>query len=94
VRDGDRLVQTFPISAGGPRLPTRNGPHVVTELSRDRMLDSSTYGVPVDSPDGYRTPVEAAVRLSSNGEFVHAASWPVAQQGSDNVSHLSDPAAS
>ncbi len=87
VYDGDQLVQTFPISAGGPEFPSRNGPHVVTELNRDRVMDSSTYGVPVDSPDGYRTPVEFAVRLSNNGEFVHAAPWSVAQQGNTNVSH-------
>jgi lipoprotein-anchoring transpeptidase ErfK/SrfK len=87
VYDGDQLVQTFPISAGGPEFPSRNGPHVVTELNRDRVMDSSTYGVPVDSPNGYRTPVEFAVRLSNNGEFVHAAPWSVAQQGNTNVSH-------
>ncbi|WP_040337072.1 L,D-transpeptidase [Candidatus Blastococcus massiliensis] len=87
VYDGDRLVQSFPMSAGGPEFPSRNGPHVVTELNRDRVMDSSTYGVPVDSPNGYRTPVEYAVRLSNNGEFVHAAPWSVAQQGNSNVSH-------
>jgi lipoprotein-anchoring transpeptidase ErfK/SrfK len=87
VYDGDQLVKTFPMSAGGPDFPSRNGAHVVTELNRDRVMDSSTYGVPVDSPDGYRTPVEFAVRLSNNGEFVHAAPWSVAQQGSENVSH-------
>jgi lipoprotein-anchoring transpeptidase ErfK/SrfK len=87
VYDGDQLVQTYPISAGGPDFPSRNGAHVVTELNRDRVMDSSTYGVPVDSPNGYRTPVEYAVRLSNNGEFVHAAPWSVAQQGNTNVSH-------
>ena len=87
VFDGDQLVQTFPISAGGPEFPSRNGAHVVTELNRDRVMDSSTYGVPVDSPNGYRTPVEYAVRLSNNGEFVHGAPWSVAQQGNSNVSH-------
>lgn len=87
VYDGDELVQTFPMSAGGPEFPSRNGPHVVTELNRDRVMDSSTYGVPVDSPNGYRTPVEFAVRLSNNGEFVHAAPWSVADQGNRNVSH-------
>ena len=87
VYDGDQLVQTFPMSAGGPEFPSRNGPHVVTELNRDRVMDSSTYGVPVDSPNGYRTPVEYAVRLSNNGEFVHAAPWSVASQGRENVSH-------
>jgi lipoprotein-anchoring transpeptidase ErfK/SrfK len=87
VYDGDKLVQTFPMSAGGPDFPSRNGAHVVTELNRNRVMDSSTYGVPVDSPDGYRTPVEFAVRLNNNGEFVHAAPWSVAQQGNSNVSH-------
>jgi lipoprotein-anchoring transpeptidase ErfK/SrfK len=87
VYDGDELVQTFPMSAGGPDFPSRNGAHVVTELNRNRVMDSSTYGVPVDSPDGYRTPVEFAVRLNNNGEFVHAAPWSVAQQGNSNVSH-------
>jgi len=87
VYDGDQLVQTFPISAGSPDNPSYNGPHVVTEMNRDRIMDSSTYGVPVDSPEGYRTPVEYAVRISDSGEFVHAAPWSVAQQGNTNVSH-------
>jgi lipoprotein-anchoring transpeptidase ErfK/SrfK len=87
VYDGDQLVQTFPISAGSPDNPSYNGAHVVTEMNRDRIMDSSTYGVPVDSPEGYRTPVEFAVRISDSGEFVHAAPWSVAQQGNTNVSH-------
>lgn len=87
VYDGDQLVQTWPMSAGSPDNPSYNGPHVVTELNRDRIMDSSTYGVPVDSPEGYRTPVEYAVRISDSGEFVHAAPWSVAQQGNSNVSH-------
>jgi lipoprotein-anchoring transpeptidase ErfK/SrfK len=87
VYDGDQLVKTFPISAGSSDNPSYNGPHVVTELNRDRVMDSSTYGVPVDSPEGYRTPVEYAVRISNSGEFVHAAPWSVAQQGNANVSH-------
>ncbi|RBY75663.1 hypothetical protein DQ239_16450 [Blastococcus sp. TF02-09] len=87
VYDGDRLVQTFPMSAGSPDNPSYNGAHVVTEMNRDRIMDSSTYGVPVDAPGGYRTPVEYAVRISDSGEFVHAAPWSVAQQGNTNVSH-------
>jgi lipoprotein-anchoring transpeptidase ErfK/SrfK len=87
VYDGDQLVQTFPMSAGSPEFPSHNGPHVVSELNRDKVMDSSTWGVPVDSPNGYRTPVEYAVRLNNNGEFVHAAPWSVAQQGRENVSH-------
>ncbi|RBY86808.1 hypothetical protein DQ240_08355 [Blastococcus sp. TF02A-26] len=87
VYEDDRLVQTYPISAGSDDNPSHNGIHVVTELNRNRVMDSSTYGVPADSPGGYRTPVEYAVRISNNGEFVHAAPWSVAQQGRANVSH-------
>jgi lipoprotein-anchoring transpeptidase ErfK/SrfK len=87
VYDGDKLVQTYPISTGKPSNPSYNGPHVVTGLERNKVMDSSTYGVPVNSPNGYRTPVEYAVRISNSGEFVHAAPWSVAQQGHSNVSH-------
>jgi lipoprotein-anchoring transpeptidase ErfK/SrfK len=87
VRDGDTVVQEFPMSAGSEANPTRNGAHVVLESFRDITMDSSTFGLAVDAPGGYRTGVEYAVRISNNGEFVHAAPWSVGQQGSANVSH-------
>ncbi len=87
VYDGDQLVQSFPMSAGSAENPTRNGPHVVTESHRTITMDSSTFGLAVDAPGGYRTDVEYAVRISNNGEFVHAAPWSLASQGNDNVSH-------
>src|SRR4051795_11245696 len=33
VYDGDQVVQTYPMSAGSSENPTRNGPHVVTEMN-------------------------------------------------------------
>jgi lipoprotein-anchoring transpeptidase ErfK/SrfK len=87
VYDGDQVVQTFPMSAGSDANPTRNGAHVVTESHRNITMDSSTFGLAVDAPGGYRADVEYAVRISNNGEFVHAAPWSVGQQGSSNVSH-------
>jgi lipoprotein-anchoring transpeptidase ErfK/SrfK len=87
VYDGDRLVQTFPMSAGSNDNPTRNGDHVVLESFRKIVMDSSTFGLAVDAPGGYRADVEYAVRISNNGEFVHAAPWSVGQQGNSNVSH-------
>jgi lipoprotein-anchoring transpeptidase ErfK/SrfK len=87
VFDGDRLVQSFPMSAGKASTPTRNGIHVVTELDRHIVMDSSTFGLAVDAPGGYRADVEYAVRISNNGEFVHAAPWSVGSQGRANVSH-------
>ena len=87
VYDGDQLVQTFPMSAGSAENPTRNGAHVVTESYRNITMDSSTFGLAVDAPGGYRSDVEYAVRISNNGEFVHGAPWSVASQGNANVSH-------
>jgi lipoprotein-anchoring transpeptidase ErfK/SrfK len=87
VYDGDQLVQTYPMSAGSGDNPTRNGAHVVMETYRNITMDSSTFGLAVDAPGGYRSDVEYAVRISNNGEFVHGAPWSVAQQGNSNVSH-------
>jgi lipoprotein-anchoring transpeptidase ErfK/SrfK len=87
VYDGDQPVQTYPMSAGSEANPSRNGPHVVLESFRDITMDSSTFGLAVDAPGGYRTDVEYAVRISNNGEFVHAAPWSVNAQGNSNVSH-------
>jgi lipoprotein-anchoring transpeptidase ErfK/SrfK len=87
VYNGDRLVQTFPMSAGSNANPTRNGDHVVLQSYRNITMDSSTFGLAVDAPGGYRSDVEYAVRISNNGEFVHAAPWSVGDQGHSNVSH-------
>ena len=87
VYDGDQVVQTFPMSAGSDTNPTHNGAHVVLEKFADITMDSSTFGLAVDAPGGYRTDVKYATRISNNGEFVHGAPWSAAQQGSANVSH-------
>jgi lipoprotein-anchoring transpeptidase ErfK/SrfK len=50
-------------------------------------MDSSTYGVPVYSPDGYRTKVNWATQLSYSGVYVHSAPWSVGAQGHTNTSH-------
>jgi lipoprotein-anchoring transpeptidase ErfK/SrfK len=83
----DQLVQTMPTSLGKPGSPTPSGTYVVMQQSRHYTMDSSTYGVPIDAPGGYRTDVEYASRLSNSGIFVHAAPWSVGQQGRRNVSH-------
>ena len=88
VYDSDQLVQTFPMSAGSNENPTHNGAHVVLEKFESVTMDSSTFGLAVDSPGGYRVDdVKYATRLSNNGEFVHGAPWSAGQQGSANVSH-------
>ncbi|HET8643809.1 MAG TPA: Ig-like domain-containing protein, partial [Pseudonocardiaceae bacterium] len=81
------VAREMPVSLGKPAAPSSDGVHVVTELHPKKLMDSSTYGVPVDSPEGYRTEVEWAVRISNGGEFVHSAPWSVRDQGRRNVSH-------
>jgi lipoprotein-anchoring transpeptidase ErfK/SrfK len=88
VYDGDQAVQTFPMSAGNDANPTHNGAHVVLEKFDTITMDSSTFGLAVDAPGGYRAEgVRYATRISNNGEFVHGAPWSVGSQGSANVSH-------
>ena len=81
------FVKSMPISMGSDKHPTPNGVYHTKEKYRDMYMDSSTYGVPVDSAEGYRTYVEYATRMSWDGIFIHAAPWSVAQQGKSNVSH-------
>ncbi|MFD6884232.1 Ig-like domain-containing protein [Rhodococcus sp. NPDC060084] len=86
TRNGE-VVRTMPTSFGKPGHDTPNGTYIVGDKFRDMYMDSSTYGVPVDSPEGYRTYVEYATRMSNSGIFLHAAPWSVDAQGNTNVSH-------
>ncbi|MDX2356562.1 L,D-transpeptidase [Dietzia sp. PP-33] len=85
-RNGE-VIKTMPTSMGKSDTPTPNGTYVIGEKLASMVMDSSTYGVPVDSPEGYRTPVKYATRMSYSGIFVHAAPWSVWAQGNQNVSH-------
>ena len=50
-------------------------------------MDSSTVGIPLNDPEGYRLAVDYAVRISSHGLYVHSAPWAVPSMGVENVSH-------
>lgn len=86
MRNG-QLEKTIPVSLGKPGYETPNGTYYVLEKFADMVMDSSTYGVPVDSAEGYRAKVQDAVRISNAGIFIHGAPWSVADQGRRNVSH-------
>jgi lipoprotein-anchoring transpeptidase ErfK/SrfK len=83
----DQLVKEMPTSLGKASSQTPTGTYVVMQQSRDYTMRSASYGVPLDAPGGYETPVEYASRLSNSGIFVHAAPWSVGDQGRRNVSH-------
>ena len=86
MRNGT-LERTIPVSLGKPGYETPNGTYYVLEKFADMVMDSSTYGVPVDSVEGYKLKVQDAVRINNAGIFVHGAPWSVADQGKRNVSH-------
>ena len=87
VRVNGNVVKTMPISMGKDKTPTDNGTYVIGDRYSFLVMDSSTYGVPVNSPDGYRTEVNWATQMSYSGIYVHAAPWSVGSQGRANVSH-------
>lgn len=81
VRDG-QTVMDIPVSYGEgnePRNVTRSGIHVVTEKFEDFMMSNPPY---------YENVRERfAVRISNNGEFIHANPATTGVQGASNVTN-------
>jgi lipoprotein-anchoring transpeptidase ErfK/SrfK len=74
-------------SMGRPQFATPVGLYTVLSKDRTVVMDSSSVGIPVTDPQGYRIPVDYAVRISSRGLFVHSAPWAINALGFENVSH-------
>ncbi len=81
LRNGQQILD-FPASYGlgsDPERNTRSGIHVVSEKFTDKRMVSQRYG--------YDTVEKWAVRISNNGEFIHANPASARAQGSANVTH-------
>lgn len=87
VEMNGQVVRTMPTSMGKASTPTDNGIYIVGDRFEHIIMDSSTYGVAVNSPNGYKTPVDYATRISYSGIFFHSAPWSVGAQGYSNTSH-------
>jgi lipoprotein-anchoring transpeptidase ErfK/SrfK len=87
VKRNGEVVKTMPLSMGKDSTPTDNGAYIIGDRYSHLIMDSSTYGVPVNSPDGYRLEVDWATQMSYSGIYVHSAPWSVGSQGRSNVSH-------
>ena len=74
-------------SMGRPEYPTPVANYTVLSKDRSVIMDSSSVGIPVDEPDGYRLTVDDAVRISDTGLYVHSAPWAVQLMGYENDSH-------
>ncbi|BBZ76828.1 hypothetical protein MANY_21650 [Mycolicibacterium anyangense] len=87
IRQNGEVIKTMPISMGKNSTPTNNGVYIIGDRLSHMIMDSSTYGVPSNSPNGYRTEVDWATQMSYSGIYVHSAPWSVGSQGYSNVSH-------
>ena len=76
---------------GKPGTPTDNGIYIVGDKHARLVMDSSTYGVPVNSADGYRTPVDYATQMSCSGIYFHSAPWSVWARQHQHQSRLPQP---
>jgi len=85
-RDGS-LIKTIPVTTGKPGFETRSGTVVITTKEPIRIMDAATGGTDPTDPEYYRIEVHWAMRITSTGEFLHAAPWSVYAQGKRNVSH-------
>jgi lipoprotein-anchoring transpeptidase ErfK/SrfK len=82
VRDGQQVMD-LPASYGletDPRRVTRSGTHIVMAKSEMVLMSNPDYGY-VNQPEYW------AVRISNNGEFIHANPASTYAQGKRNVSH-------
>ena len=81
MRDGKKVAD-FPASYGlasDPERNTRSGIHVVSEKFTDKRMVSQQFD--------YDLVEKWAVRMSNNGEFIHANPDTTGVQGSSNVTH-------
>lgn len=90
VRKNGKVVRKIPVSMGkgGVRkYTTTNGIHLTMDKGNPVTMTSSWEGCGPGCPGYYSLSVAHAVRISSSGEYVHAAPWSVGSQGNSNVSH-------
>lgn len=77
--------QTQDINGHWHNWRTYSGIHVVTTKSDPQLMTAS---LPTDDPGYYEAEVVPhAVRITDDGNFVHAADWSIDDQGYRNVSH-------
>jgi lipoprotein-anchoring transpeptidase ErfK/SrfK len=97
VYDNGALVRTMPTSMGmggtqqisGQTLSFWTPPGVYTVLDKGNpvIMDSSTFGLPKNSRLGYRETINYAVKISTDGIYLHELDSTVWAQGNTDTSH-------
>jgi len=82
------LARTIPVSTGKPGFLTRGGTKLVMALLPSVRMNAESIGIPPGDPEYYDLDdVRYAMRLTSSGEYIHAAPWSAGYHGRANVSH-------
>jgi lipoprotein-anchoring transpeptidase ErfK/SrfK len=91
------LVRTMPTSMGmggtetigGQTISfwTQRGTYTVMDKANPVIMDSSTFGLPINSRLGYRETIKYATRISADGVYLHELDATVWAQGNTNVTH-------
>jgi lipoprotein-anchoring transpeptidase ErfK/SrfK len=97
VFDNGKLVRTMPTSMGmggtetigGNTLSfwTPPGVYTVMDKANPVIMDSSTFGLPINSRLGYRETIPYATRISTDGIYLHQLNATVWAQGNTDTSH-------
>jgi lipoprotein-anchoring transpeptidase ErfK/SrfK len=97
VYQNGKLVRTMPTSMGmggtqqiaGRTLSFWTPPGVYTVLDKGNpvIMDSSTFGLPINSRLGYREAINYATRISTDGIYLHELNSTVWAQGNTDTSH-------
>lgn len=97
VFENGKLVRTMPTSmgmggtetVGGTTLSfwTPRGVYTVMDKANPVIMDSSTFGLPINSRLGYRETIAYATRISSDGIYLHQLNSTVWAQGNTDTSH-------
>jgi lipoprotein-anchoring transpeptidase ErfK/SrfK len=97
VFENGKLVRTMPTSMGmggtetigGTTLSfwTPRGIYTVMDKANPVIMDSSTFGLPVNSRLGYKETIPYATRISTDGIYLHQLNATVWAQGNTNTSH-------
>lgn len=97
VFSNGQLLRTMPTSMGmggtedfgGTTLSfwTPSGVYTVIDKANPVVMDSSTFGLPINDRLGYRETIPYATRISTDGIYLHQLNSTVWAQGNTDTSH-------
>ena len=97
VYDNGTLVRTMPTSMGmggsvvvnGQTISfwTQRGTYTVLDKANPVIMDSSTFGLPINAKLGYKESISWATRISNDGVYLHQLDATVPYQGNTDTSH-------